>query len=1162
MLKIHRSHRMEDLVADYLKVLAEPPPKIGKEDIPEAESVFREDFVAVQSEGMERWLALETARGLGIHGGVRFTRPRRLMEDLMDRFDGVPARETTGGRPRSGKRELAWHLFARLLNVEKDPDLEDRLAAYLAGDDRVRRTFDLARRLAELFVEVYGCYRESADRIWSDGGTDWQRTLWEWACGQDEDPGFGGTEGQKIFVPFVDRADRFMKRLDAIPPDHPETGRLPSRLVFFGITTLPPIQVRLLDALGRHLDIHLYLLCPSPGYAAALQGAPPGPPDEEDLEAGLEALESRDGISPGHPLHEGLGRQGRSFLRLLGGAGEGRRFEDPPTPDTSSPVTLLERIRRELRDAEPGEVSGLPALRLEDLDDSIMLHACHDRMREVEVLADQLRALLEADPGLAPHEMLVMAPRIEDYAPYIEAVFRGDVEGISPIPFRIADRGAVRESPLLKTLLELLDRSGGRITLPEVFDFLQRNLVKRRFGLDDEAFDRVRAWMIEAGARWGWDAEHRGRSGQPELDANTWRFARRRLLLGYTLPREGTRPFHGVLPLADVEGEAAQAIGSFLDFLDAYVEALRSFEVQRTLDDWDHEIDRVLSGLVDLRGAARRELQRIRDALGDARHAARLAGLEAFEVPVDQIRDLLGDLGEAIDPRGYLDGEVCFCQLTPMRSVPFRVIALLGLDGKSFPRSGGEGGLNRLASRPRLGDRTHREDDRNLFLEALLSARERLIITYQGRNPRDNQERPPSVVVSELTDHLADRIEEIDGEGASEATRDAVFLRLLTEHPLQPFSPRYFDGSDPRRFSFDETLFEGAGALVEGRRRTRRFITGPISGGGGDAENAIPLDELVRFIRGPSRYFLEHVLSVRLRRFREPDPDREPMALDRLEHFLAADEMLTRTLAGESPKTLRERFLKGGEFPPEEAGRALFDHILNTRIRPMLEGTARWRKQGDRPDLEVDFRVAGTRITGRIGHLHPFGRLVFFPGRMNGGKRLGLWVEHLALGLEGTNDGTDRSLWIAYDGPGEDPVLGGFEPVEAEIATGCLKMVIALYRRGLTEPVPLFPKTLFAFSEQVLGTSSQRRKRKRKGDERAHVSDEAPRSAYVKAAGAWRPRNDPYNRGEGDEPENALLFDGYDPIVDDGEPSLTVLARSLIGPLYGHEILDPWEPGK
>ena len=130
-------------------------------------------------------------------------------------------------------------------------------------------------------------------------------------------------------------------------------------------------------------------------------------------------------------------------------------------------------------------------------------------------------------------------------------------------------------------------------------------------------------------------------------------------------------------------------------------------------------------------------------------------------------------------------GAVTFCGIGSLRGIPFRVVCLIGLADTAFPRQAAVTEFDLMAERPRLGDRARRHDDRAAFLDALLSAREVLYLSYPGHNVRDDSPLPPAIPVSELLDYLGRSV----AGGA-----DAVRRRLITEHRLQPWSPHYFRG--------------------------------------------------------------------------------------------------------------------------------------------------------------------------------------------------------------------------------------------------------------------------------------------------------------------------------------------------------------------------------
>ena len=168
-------------------------------------------------------------------------------------------------------------------------------------------------------------------------------------------------------------------------------------------------------------------------------------------------------------------------------------------------------------------------------------------------------------------------------------------------------------------------------------------------------------------------------------------------------------------------------------------------------------------------------------------------GAASATLALSELRALLGRrLAGRPTRANFRTGELTVCTLVPMRSVPHRVVCLLGLDDGAFPRRSPRDGDDLLLADPHLGDRDPRTEDRQMLLDALLAARETLIITYNGNDERTNAALPPAVVVGELLDAV-----DATARRAHGRARDQV----VTHHPLQPFDPRNFraGGAGARR---------------------------------------------------------------------------------------------------------------------------------------------------------------------------------------------------------------------------------------------------------------------------------------------------------------------------------------------------------------------------
>ena len=621
MLTVHRSHRAENLLEALGEVLAEPvgPPTVA-------------EWIAVQSRGMETWLSMELSRRFGVWSAASFPFPRALMEHLFEQVIGpLPTDDLS-----YTAEDLTWAVMAEL------PALLDRegfesLRVYLERDVRGRKLFGLARRVAAV-LDQYPVYRPDMVLGWEAGrSSDWQAVLHRAIVERHG--------GHHI-------AARSRDFLDQLQAEDADVSLLPRRISLFGVSTLPPLYVDVLAAIGSHVDVHLFLPCASPIAWDRVRA------QQED--AAIDEASSVDG----HPLRATLGRLTDEFQRVLlarAAFGDDPLFDDPAL---DAPRSVLHQLQSDiLHDQSPTPDERVPA----DPDDhSVAVHACHSALREVEVLHDQLRHLLEQDPTLQPDDVIVMAPDVESYAPYVEAVFAA--EGTGSLPFRISDRRPRGLAPAAEAFLAVLAMVRSRVTAAEVLDLLAMDAVRNRFGIRTADLAMIRRWVEDAGIRWGIDAEHRQQWGQPATGANTWRFGLDRLLLGHALP--GERLFGGVLPYDEIEGQASTLLGHFVEFCDVLFNLLRDLGSARSVVNWVADLaaalDRVTSGERD----AALQQQLVRDALSAMGAHADRSGLDG-EVDLEVVQHWLAThLDETRSAHGFLGGGVTVCNLLPMRSVP------------------------------------------------------------------------------------------------------------------------------------------------------------------------------------------------------------------------------------------------------------------------------------------------------------------------------------------------------------------------------------------------------------------------------------------------------------------------------------------------------------
>ena len=1093
-MHVHRSNRTERLVDVLADIVARPA---GDAAAPEC--------IVVQGKGMERWLSMQLAQRFGVWANPDFPFPRKLIERACVAVLGPAGAPSACFEPETLMWAIADLLPAYLARPAFAP-----LRTYLADDERGTKRIALAQRIADTF-DQYVVYRPQMVLGWERGeGTDWQAVLWRALVARHD---------------ATHIAARAMAFLGAAPTAA-LTG-FPARVSLFGISTLPPLYLQLLAALSARVELHLFVLSPSREYWADIRS-------QRDIiralarrEASADALH----VIEGHPLLASLGRLGRDFQQVLEATGDYEETEvdlyhDPGT--NSMLATLQSDILRLVHRGRDGDN---PALSPRPDDDSISVHACHSPMREVEVLHDQLLALFDTDRTLEPRDVVVMSPAIDTYAPLIDAVFGGAVDQ-PRIPYRIADRSVRATEEVVDAFATLLTLLRGRMTATDVLDLLGIDAVRARFGITAEDLDVVRTWITQSGIRWGVDDAHREATEQPRMIENTWRFGLDRLLLGYAMTGEERTLFRNVLPYDDVEGTAAELLGCLVDFCEELFALRADLEQPRPLAAWRDALGGALDRMVASTHQTADQHQRLRAALDDLAARAEQAGFAAA-VDLDVLRAQLDvAMQRSISSHGFLAGGVTFCALVPMRTIPFRVVCLLGMNDDAFPRAQRPFGFDLIAQRPLPGDRSPREDDRYLFLEALLSARQRLIITAVGQSIRDNTEIPPSVVVSELLDTLDESFRS-----------DTAPLRagLVVPHPLQPFSPRYFrKNGDRRLFSYAAGYCDGARTLAQPRCVVLPFLTTPLPLPS-DVAPAVMLDDLVRFFEHPSRAFLQRRVQLHLGADAPIVEDREPMELDNLAVWAVGHRLLERAVKGDDLAAAFAAVRARGALPLGVPGQCVYAD-LQPQVARIGRSAVELMKGGRCPPVEVDAPLGGNRITGFLRDVWRVGQVRYQFSRLGGRHELGVWVRHLVLNWLTPSSCSRDSFLVGRAATDEPAIVVHFRPVIDPAAI--LEELLHLYWLGQTLPLPLFPRASRAYAAALRSDADG-------GSQRARAAAHA----------AFEPKKHSPVPGDGEDVYVRQLFGNGDPIdaafryfMDDSieYPSFATVACTVFDPLLAH----------
>ncbi len=1057
------------------------------------------EVIVVQSQGMRRWLTLQLADRFGCAGSLELPFPATFVRELARTILGEH-----GGRDQHdpfSRDVLGWRLDALLDEVRASADpVFAPLRSYLAGADQ-RTRFGLAAQTAARFDD-YQMFRADILARWEAGDDDasangrWQGALWrQLRAATGASAPHTGT-----------RLQRLIETLSGDVPAEIVSRGLPLRLTVFGVSALPPLFIDLLAAIARHVPVTVY---------SATSGA----------------------VSS-HALADAYGAQAREFVQLLDARGAVVQRLDVSIPGSS----LLSSLRRELAAGEDG---GAP-LMLSMRDDSLRVHDAHGELRQLEVVRDQLLDALAADATLRPHDLLLLVPDAGEWAPKVDAVFGVSGHDAPRIPYRVADRPLRRAQPAAEAFARLLALEGGRLERSSVLGLLSLPLVRQGAGLAAGDVEWIERALERANIRWGYDGDARQQLGFPRYEDASWRAGLDRLLLGIAVGRIDEEVLSLLPEAGDLLGEP-QLLADFAGWVDDLASTLALWRNDQTLAGWTATllaaVERFLAAddsyEQQMVGAVAATLRRL-SSLGEA------AGYERT-VPFAVVRDWLEtELDDEGFGTGFLQGGMTVAALKPMRSLPFRVIAMVGLDDGVFPRRDRRSAFDLLEQERRPGDRDLRSDDRQLFLDTLMAAEERLILAYGGRAVSDNSVRAPSVVIDELLDHVRRRAV------AEEGSEDVARRVLVVKHPLQPFSAAYFGlAKDDRLFSYSREQAGAARALTNQQDEEPAFVVGEIEPADGETGGvfALKLKDLTDCWTNPSKYFCTRTLRVYLGHELEEGADEEVFAPSYMEQGGIRTRMLAAALAGSRDADGEQRrLIADGSLPPNELGKAWHGTLWGGVALVMTQV----------PDHEaattIPIRVDGDtwRLTGRIDGVRAGVRYAVRAGRLSAEHMLRAWVEHLAM-LAAREQGEtrlpQRTTLVWRDG--EKVRTASYAPVSGALAK--LAALVMTAREALRRPLPFFAQAGEAWVKATFVAEPAPKATTKKASSAKPKAPKAPKDPREEATKAYSEQPSDYSSGgDAQDAYVKLCFRGVEPMEARWEEFESLAQR----------LFDGWEEGQ
>jgi exodeoxyribonuclease V gamma subunit len=1133
MLQLFYSNRYEVLVGALLDDLSAAPA-----------DPWAAQQIIVPSAAVRRRLELDIAARHGVCANVNFSYLAQWLWTQIGGVIPVPAHS-----PFAPDR-LVWRCYRLLGDPRPDAGwrASPRLAAYLDAADAPMR-YELARRVATV-LDHYLTYRPEWLTQWQQGGSifapgaeggegaggamaddrgprlpgasataredeRWQAVLWRALLAE-----LGGGTDARSLAAATPPAYRFLEQARALDLDAIARARWPESVSVFALPTTPPLYIALLRELSHWVDVRLYALNPCREFWFDIVS-------EGRVEA-LDAAGRLDYQEVGHPLLAEWGRQTQAQLHMLheltesAASSEAAHYLENPAP------TWLAQVQNAILDLQPETERAMDGDTPRER--GIEVHVCHSLSRQLEVLHDRLLGWFDAFQDLAPSDVLVAFPDLAAAGPLIDAVFgttsAGPIDERRRIPYRITGLPPSQANPVARVLLDWLALPERSVGAPELIEWLRVDAIAARYGIDAAALEAAQQWLAAAGARRGLAPVAPADAAVP-VARHTFADALTRLFLGYAMP-EGGEPVDAWLPVEGADGAEAELLGRLARFIDELEAFARRAALAHRPQAWSELLLDTLARFFDAGIAFADTLADVRDAI-DAMLDAMREGAGEVELPAAVVR---AALAEALDDpaRGGVPwGGVTFSSLTSLRGLPYRIVCLLCMDDGVLPSLARADEFDLMAANGKLGDRQRRDDERNLFLDLLLAARDRLLIAYTGRSIRDNAPLPPAALVDELLDHLA---QAAAGPDAAPDEIDAARRRFIVEHPLQPFAAEYFESASGL-FTYDAERAELAERLARGPAPAARpFFDAPLPP---EPAGPIAFDDFQRFWRHPARALLRDRLGIVLSDAQGELIDTEPFELDYAGRDALAQRLLPALLEAADEATFA-RVLRVADASPELPGgatgavwrsreldalRALADNVRGelaagaARLPFVLDLAPRWPQTGELAlfgahDAPLrDAAEAPLQLHGTLNLLAETGQVIFRYAKPSARDYLAAWLAHLVY-CAAQPDGPRRTVW---HGSGETFELA---PVAAPLDT--LAPLAALFRAGRRLPLCFFPKSAWA-----------------------KISD-----GDSAAFGAWI--NDRV-RGESDDPALRIAWRGANLSLD--EPFGT-LARIVFEPLVQH----------
>jgi len=899
--------------------------------------VFQPQYIVTQTQGMNNWLKIKIAGNLGIVANSKFLKPNDLVNEIYYKLGSI-------NKQALSPAILQWVLFT-LLGGKEFHDEFRKISNYYTNDDVKRMA--LAEKVADLF-DQYQIYRPEMIRDWNensegfDGNNGWQKFLWVKAKEILGDSMPDKSVIGKHIIEALKQPEQQKKLRSQIPNIH-----------VFGLSILTTYHVHILYELAKVINVTFYLLNPAPTIYWF--------EDKSEKQLALWRQKSKmklslaDLQSAGNPLLTGWGRVLQdTFSMFFESDAFLNQYNDVESPEPATD-SLLGKIQNDI--FHNSDFEGRNELTENDISDgSITLNACYTTAREVEVLYNYLVRLVDQEAvALSARDIVVMVSDIDAYAPYIKAVFNS---ARYKFPFTIADESFTISDNLFSALQSVLALGEDNFKAEEVLQLLDSKYIRTRFSISDPHL--IRKAVDKANIRFGIE----GRM-EDETIYVSWKNGIRRIMYGICMSGGDEYNVDGytTYPLDIAEGEDSFELIRFCHFAEVLISTIEDRKQVRTISEWGEYIEQVVDKLIYQE-----------EDNTDEDYQLLLRNLEKLYVLIEVVPDkisfdvfkhsFVNSLSGESRSNAFASGGITFCSLIPMRSIPFKVVALLGLNFDKFPRKETRVSFNLMEQEKRKGDRNVKENDKHLFLETILSAQQYLYLSYIGRSSKDNTLLPPSVLVDELIDYIQSGVRD-----------DKIKVRetMVTTHPLHGFSHKYHM-HDARFYNYLGNAETPPPHPGVGNTTTTEPLT----------FDEVSIDSFISFFKNPFKAYYNNVLRIRYEQDNVLLPENEVFELDGLQFWQMKQDLLFSDF--DQLTTYRNKGVATGSLPLKN----MADWVLTsteTTVSPLKELVSEYIGDEAEESVHIELQVNETLLKGKLNRIYD-GKLVFISFSKNESRYL------------------------------------------------------------------------------------------------------------------------------------------------------------------------------